>query len=120
MAGVGTPEPGEGASPARLAVFADGGTVPSDSQGGHTPQEKANAPVPVRVLLMDVPPPGWFCLGGLRDVPKDACYVGHSGDRYAWVTADGVPALARLTLTTLSATKLKPTSSAQRGLAFTR
>ena len=29
--------------------------------------------------------PGWFHVGRRRDVPKDACYVGKSGDTYVWV-----------------------------------
>src|SRR5262245_24212727 len=53
--------------------------------------------VPIEVLLTDVPPPGWFQLGGKKDVPKDACYVARYGDRYAWVTPDGMPGLARFT-----------------------
>ena len=32
--------------------------------------------------------PGWFGRGGKKDVPKDACYVGHYRDCYVWVSAD--------------------------------
>ena len=45
--------------------------------------------------------PGWFHTGGRRDVPRDACYVGRSGDRYAWVCADGREQLTEFTLTVL-------------------
>jgi hypothetical protein len=76
--------------------------------------------VPIEVLLTDVPPPGWFQLGGKKDVPKDACYVGCYGDRYAWVTPDGLPGLARFTVTVLSIVKLEPSALRSRGLAFTR
>ena len=77
--------------------------------------------VPIEVLLSDVPPPGWFQLGGKRDVPNDACYVGRSGDRYAWVTPDGMPGLARFTVTALAVVKLEPGRSERRsrGLTFT-
>jgi hypothetical protein len=45
--------------------------------------------------------PGWFHVGRKRDVPKDACYVGKSGDCYVWVCADGREALTEFTLTVL-------------------
>jgi hypothetical protein len=45
--------------------------------------------------------PGWFHVGGKRDVPKDACYVGRCGNRYAWVCADGREQLTEFTLTIL-------------------
>lgn len=76
--------------------------------------------VPNAVLLSDVPPPGWYQLGGKHDVPDDACYVGRFGDRYAWVTAEGVPGLSRFTVTVLSVLKLKPGEPRRRGLAFSR
>ncbi|HEY1187354.1 MAG TPA: hypothetical protein VGE74_06830 [Gemmata sp.] len=77
--------------------------------------------VPLEVLLTDVPPPGWYHIGRKKDVPKDACFVGRWGDRYAWVTADGVPQLARFTGTVLLVIKLKPgeRAGAQSGLAVT-
>ena len=77
--------------------------------------------VPIRVLLSDVPPPGWYQIGCKKDVPKDACYVGHWGDRYAWVTADGVPGLAGFTLTVLTVIKLNPGEGggSKSGLAVT-
>ena len=45
--------------------------------------------------------PGWFHVGSKHDVPKDACYVGRSGDRYAWVSPDGIDGLTEFTLTVL-------------------
>ncbi len=33
---------------------------------------------------------GWFHKGRKKDVPKDACYVGHYRDCYVWVNADQV------------------------------
>ena len=50
--------------------------------------------------------PGWFHVGRRRDVPKDACYVGHDGDRYVWVCADGRAALTEFTLTVLKLASL--------------
>jgi hypothetical protein len=43
-------------------------------------------------------PPGWLHLGCKKDVPKDACYVGRCGQRYVWVSYDGLEGLTRLTL----------------------
>jgi hypothetical protein len=50
--------------------------------------------------------PGWFHVGRKRDVPKSACYVGKSGDCYAWVEADGCEALTEFTLTVLKLSTL--------------
>ena len=56
--------------------------------------------------------PGWFHVGGKRDVPKTACYVGHCGDCYAWVEADGREALTEFTITVLKlSTLVKETQS---------
>ena len=43
--------------------------------------------------------PGWFGSGGKRDVPRDACYVGRSGDHYVWVCPQGCESLTEFTLT---------------------
>lgn len=45
--------------------------------------------------------PGWFHVGRKREVPNDACYVGHSGDTYAWVCPEGREQLTEFTLTVL-------------------
>jgi hypothetical protein len=50
--------------------------------------------------------PGWFHVGSKHDVPKDACYIGRSGDRYAWVDPDGIDALTEFTLTVLKISSL--------------
>ena len=50
--------------------------------------------------------PGWFHVGFKHDVPKDACYVGRSGDRYAWVCPDGIDGLTEFTLTVLKISSL--------------
>jgi hypothetical protein len=50
--------------------------------------------------------PGWFHVGRRRDVSKDACYVGRSGDCYVWVTPDGREELTEFTLTVLKISSL--------------
>jgi hypothetical protein len=44
---------------------------------------------------------GWYGVGGKKDVPKDACYVGCHGCTYVWVTAEGMNALATFTMAAL-------------------
>ncbi len=50
--------------------------------------------------------PGWFRVGRCRDVPRDACYVGRSGDCYVWVCPDGCEQLTEFTLTVLKLSAL--------------
>jgi hypothetical protein len=50
--------------------------------------------------------PGWFHVGSKHDVPKDACYVGRSGDCYAWVCPGGIDGLTEFTLTILKISSL--------------
>ncbi len=94
-----------------------------DKSGGGSAGAGDGHTVPTHILLSDVPPPGWYHFGCRRDVPKDACYVGHHGDRYVWVTADGVPQLARFTLCVLAVVKYEPGVAGghggKRGLAVT-
>lgn len=47
--------------------------------------------------------PGWLGKGSKSDVPKDACYVGHRGKTYVWVTADHLEQLTNLTVAILDA-----------------
>ncbi len=84
--------------------------------------QNGNERVPIEILLSDVPLPGWFHLGTKRQVPKDACFVGQYGERFAWVTRDGMPELARFTTAVLMVIKLDPENKVRipRGLAFTR
>lgn len=96
-----------------------GGSTPSSS-GGSSGGGNKDRRAPIEVLLSDVPPPGWFHFGGKKDVPENACYVGHCEDRYAWVMADGIPALSRFTVTVLSVVKLKTGEAGKsHGLATT-
>ncbi|HEY4310544.1 MAG TPA: hypothetical protein VGN12_13920 [Pirellulales bacterium] len=68
---------------------------------------------------LDVPV-GWFCVGCKRDVPKDACFVGHYCDRYVWVMPDRVEDLSHFTLIVLGITKHGVSSGPGRGLAYVR
>jgi hypothetical protein len=92
-----------------LAVDAgDFGTQTSEEVGADLDPEKFDIPT------------GWFMIGGKRDVPANACYVGSHGDRYAWVTADGVGSLAQFTLAVLTIIKLEAgESSGKSGMMFT-
>ena len=45
--------------------------------------------------------PGWFRVGRKRDVPRNACFVGQSGDTYVWVCPEGLEQLTQFTLTIL-------------------
>lgn len=53
-------------------------------------------------------PLGWYHTGCKRDVPKNACYVGHYGDVYVWVCPDGVEGLTRMTMTVIDLATGKP------------
>lgn len=64
-------------------------------------------------------PVGWFRMGRKCDVPKNACYVGHHRDRYAWVTAEGVEGLSQFTLAILTVTKLEKSAAGKSSLMFT-
>jgi hypothetical protein len=66
-------------------------------------------------------PTGWFGWGRKRDVPRDACFVGHYGKCYTWVGPAHRPELAEFTLTVLNlASVVKETQviAAPSGVAF--
>jgi hypothetical protein len=65
-------------------------------------------------------PVGWFCAGRKKDVPKDACFVGHYCDHYVWVMPDRVDDLSHFTLIVLGITKHGIASQPTRGLAYVR
>jgi len=54
---------------------------------------------------------GWYCVGRREHVPTNACYVGHAGGTYVWVTPDGLEGLSRLTLVILNVATLDPNPS---------
>jgi hypothetical protein len=107
-----------GGGPSGTASTGGGGSTPSGGGGSGGGEGRR---VPLEVLMTDVPPPGWYQVGRKKDVPAHAAYVGRSGHRYAWVTADGVPDLARFTATALLVIKLKPgeRGNGKSGLAVT-
>jgi hypothetical protein len=53
-------------------------------------------------------PAGWFCVGKCNEVPKNACYVGHYGKTYVWVTPEKLDGLSRFTLTILDLATADP------------
>jgi hypothetical protein len=46
-------------------------------------------------------PCGWLGFGQLKDVPVAACYKSHCGDKWVWVTSEGMKGLADFTLVLL-------------------
>lgn len=65
----------------------------------------------------------WLNCGQKKDVPKCACYVGHYrdclGDRYVWVTPDGLKTLREFTLVILTLAPIeKQDMVSGRGAAF--
>jgi hypothetical protein len=46
--------------------------------------------------------PGWYGVGGKKDVPRDACYIGRYRDCYVWVCRPHVDDLTRFTLKILN------------------
>jgi hypothetical protein len=65
-------------------------------------------------------PVGWFCVGCKKDVPKNACYVGHYCDHYVWVMRDNVEDLSHFTLIVLGITKHGVSSQPSSGLMYVR
>jgi hypothetical protein len=60
--------------------------------------------------------PGWFHCGGKRDVPRDACYVGHYGRTCVWVTPAQLDGLTKFTMAMIkiaTASPLKPKDTAE-------
>jgi hypothetical protein len=53
-------------------------------------------------------PMGWFHSGCKKDVPREACYVGHHCDTYVWVLPDGLEGLTRFTMTVIDLATGKP------------
>jgi hypothetical protein len=112
---------GSGGSDGSTSAASTGGGGSTPSGGGSSGGGDGGRRVPLEVMITDVPPPGWFRVGRWTDVPADACYAGRWGDRCAWVTAEGMPQLARLTATVLLVIKLKPGErpGGKSGLAVT-
>jgi hypothetical protein len=58
-------------------------------------------PLPIDVPYDTFIHPGWFNVGRRRDVPRDACFVGHHCGTYVWVNRDQLDALNKFTLVIL-------------------
>ena len=74
----------------------------------------------VRGQYRDIPT-GWFGWGQKHDVPRNACFVGHYGHCYTWVSPEHRSDLAEFTLTILNlASVVKQTQviAAPSGVAF--
>jgi len=54
---------------------------------------------------------GWLNECSKKDVPRDACYVGHYCDLYVWITPDHVRELTELTLAVLDVATADPAPS---------
>ncbi len=55
-------------------------------------------------------PSHWYHVGYRKDVPANACYVGHYGSKYVWVTPDGMLGLSEFTLVLLDIATIDPSS----------
>ena len=53
------------------------------------------------LLYLPAVKPGWFAVGGKKDVPKYACYVGCYRNTYVWVPPENLEMLTRFTLAIL-------------------
>jgi hypothetical protein len=53
-------------------------------------------------------PLGWYGVGGKKEVPPDACYVGHYCDTFVWVLPSGIEGLTRFTMTVIDLATGKP------------
>ena len=54
---------------------------------------------------------GWFHVGCKKDVPGNACYVGHYCDVYVWVPPEGCEGLTQLALAVLDVATADPAPS---------
>jgi len=52
----------------------------------------------VRGSMQGEPAWSWLKIGCRRDVPKEACYVGHHGRVHVWIMPEGIEGLSELTL----------------------
>ncbi|MEW4571044.1 hypothetical protein AB1L88_24510 [Tautonia sp. JC769] len=82
-----------------------GGDSDDEDPIGDTDRETRSLLSSVEVSRSGEVPRGWFFIGGKKDVPKSARYVGRHGSCYVWVMPEGVGGLARFTLLVLSIVK---------------
>ncbi len=105
-----------------LSIATDSSTKDAAAAGAEGQDKR---PMDVATIVAELEagvPTGWFYLGCKKDVPKNACFVGHYCDRYVWVMPDGVESLSQFTLIVLALTELSPheTGDSSHGLVFTR
>jgi hypothetical protein len=85
----------------KLASGYSGGASPSGGGGG-APSGGASAagkpPLPVHIPYRTFLTQGWFGVGTKKQVPKDACYVGHHCNTYVWVDREHMDGLVKFTL----------------------
>jgi hypothetical protein len=67
------------------------------------------------LLYLPAVKPGWFVVGGKKDVPKHACYVGRYCNTYVWVPPENLEMLTRFTLAILDIHTYRSASSRAGG-----
>jgi hypothetical protein len=93
---------------------------PGKVQPSAPPANLADTPLEIVRPDFEVPT-GWYHVGTKNQVPVCACFVGHCGERYVWVTPEGVADLSRFTLIVMAITKRHAADTAiAHGLVFTR
>src|SRR5208337_3261433 len=56
---------------------------------------------PFRTEYINALVPGWYGVGSKKDVPKEACFVGHCGKTFVWVCPENMEELSKFTLAIL-------------------
>jgi hypothetical protein len=87
-----------GATPVRASPGASGA---SGGGGGGASGAGGKPPLPIYVPYFTFIKPGWYTVGKKKDVPKDACFVGHHCDTYVWVCPHQMDALNKFSLAIL-------------------
>jgi uncharacterized membrane protein YgcG len=88
-------------APVRGATSGGGSSGGGGGLSGGGGGGAAKPPLPIHIPYYSFLQQGWFGVGGKRDVPGDACYVGHHCKTYVWVTEENFDALAKFTLVIL-------------------
>ena len=84
-------------------------------------------PSPFRAEYITALTPGWYGVGGKKDIPKDACYIGRHGKMYVWVLPQNIEQLSGFTLAIMDIvtasprqgyTLFQPTTEGERSISF--
>jgi hypothetical protein len=75
--------------------------IDEKAKAGEKPSSATKPPLPINIPYNTFIQPGWYGEGKKHDVPKGVCFVGHHGDKYVWVTPEGMAGLNRFTLAIL-------------------